>query len=113
MSAIEKLLEQQARVPEHSAPWMVAEQLMDICRREPHSAQLIDQDLDNPEMGIVQAEAQIRAYSDANRKGATCFCVTPIQAEKILREFYGLPENGEQGSRSGGGKVLDLADFFG
>lgn len=113
MSAIEKLLEQQAHVPEHSAPWMVAEQLMDICRREPHSAQLIDQDLDNPEMGIVQAEAEIRAYSDANREGATCFCVTPIQAEKILREFYGLPENGGNGSSSGGGKVLDLADFFG
>ena len=113
MSAIEKLLEQQARVPEYSAPWMVAEQLMDICRREPHSAQLIDQDLDNPEMGIVQAEAKIRAYSDANRKGATCFCVTPIQAEKILREFYGLPENGGNGSSSGGGKFLDLADFFG
>ena len=66
-----------------------------------------------PEMGIVQAEAQIRAYSDANRKGATCFCVTPIRAEKILREFYGLPENGGKGSSSGGGKVLDLADFFG
>lgn len=113
MSAIEKLLEQQARVPEYSAPWMVAEQLMDICRREPHSAQLIDQDLDNPEMGIVQAEAEIRAYSDANRKGATCFCVTPIQAEKILREFYGLPENGGNGSSTDGGKVLDLADFFG
>ena len=113
MSAIEKLLEQQARVPEYSAPWMVAEQLMDICRREPHSAQLIDQDLDNPEMGIVQAEAQIRAYSDANRKGATCFCVTPIQAEKILREFYGLPDSGGRGSSTGDGKVLDLADFFG
>jgi hypothetical protein len=113
VSAIEKLLEQQARVPEYSAPWMVAEQLMDICRREPHSAQLIDQDLDNPEMGIVQAEAKIRAYSDANRKGAKCFCVTPIQAEKILREFYGLPENGGQGSRAGGENVLNLADFFG
>lgn len=82
MSAIEKLLEQQARVPEYSAPWMVAEQLMDICRREPHSAQLIDQDLDNPEMGIVQAEAKIRAYSDANHKGATCFCVTPDSGGK-------------------------------
>ena len=59
--AISLLQEQQSRVKERSAPWMVAEQLMDICRREPHSAELIARDLENPEMGIVQAEKKIKA----------------------------------------------------
>ena len=36
--AIELLEEQQRKVKERSAPWLVAEQLKDICRREPHSA---------------------------------------------------------------------------
>ena len=36
--AIELLEEQQRKLKERSAPWMVAEQLKDICRREPHSA---------------------------------------------------------------------------
>ena len=36
--AIQMLREQQSKVPERSAQWMVAEQLMDICRQEPASA---------------------------------------------------------------------------
>ena len=45
--AIELLEEQQRKVKERSAPWMVAEQLKDICRREPHSAEILAQDLEN------------------------------------------------------------------
>ena len=39
--AIFLLREQQSKVKERSGPWMVAEQLMDLCRREPKSAELI------------------------------------------------------------------------
>lgn len=67
--AMDKLQAQQSKVKERSAPWMVAEQLMDICRREPESAALIAQDLENPEMGIVQAEQKIKAYADAHKTG--------------------------------------------
>ncbi len=63
--AVQKLREQQSKVKERSAPWMVAEQLMDICRREPLSAKLIAQDLESPEMGIVQAEQKIKAFAEA------------------------------------------------
>ena len=45
--AIELLNEQQSKVKERSAPWMVAEQLKDICRREPESAELLAKDLEN------------------------------------------------------------------
>ena len=85
--AVAKLREQQGRVKVHSAAWTVAEQLIEICRREPGSAALIAQDLDNPDMDITHAEGQIKAYADANRKGAKCFCVSPAQAEGILRKF--------------------------
>ena len=46
--AIKLLNEQQSKVKERSAPWMVAEQLKDICRREPESAELLAKDLENP-----------------------------------------------------------------
>lgn len=36
--AIALLNEQQSKVKERSAPWMVAEQLKDICRQEPDIA---------------------------------------------------------------------------
>ncbi|MBC5733962.1 hypothetical protein [Lawsonibacter hominis] len=111
MSAIEKLGAQQSQVPARSAPWMVAEQLMDICRREPECAELIAQDLDNPDMSIVEAEKQIKAFADSHRTGKFS-CVTPSEADRILREFYGLPEAG-MGAEAPGVIGLDLADFLG
>ncbi len=109
--AMDKLRAQQSKVKERSAPWMVAEQLMDICRREPESAALIAQDLENPEMGIVQAEQKIKAYADAHKTG-NFSCVSPAEAEDILRKFYGLPKPGaEQNPRAA--VSVDLADFFG
>lgn len=109
--AMDKLRAQQSKVKERSAPWMVAEQLMDICRREPENAALIAQDLDNPEMGIVQAERKIKAYADAHKTG-NFSCVSPAEAEDILRKFYGLPKPGaEQNPRAA--VSVDLADFFG
>lgn len=109
--ATEMLNEQQRSVKERSAPWMVAEQLKDICRREPESAELIAQDLDNPDMSIVEAEKQIKAFADSHRTGKFS-CVTPSEADRILREFYGLPEPG-MGGEAPGVIGLDLADFWG
>ena len=107
--AISLLQEQQSKVKERSASWMVAEQLMDICRREPHSAELIARDLENPEMGIIQAEKKIKAYADSHKTGGFS-CVTPSEAEEILREFYGL---GAAGANAGDApKLLSLADFL-
>ena len=95
MTAIEKLREQQAKVKERSPQWMVAEQLIDICRNEPKSAELLEKDLDVKEMSIVKAEEKIKAFADKHKTGNFA-CVTPAEAEDILRKFYGLPERGAE-----------------
>ena len=107
---IERLNEQQRNVTERSAPWMVAEQLKAICRREPESAELIVKDLENPEMSIIQAEKKIKAFADSHKTGNFA-CVTLSEAEEILREFYGL---GAAAALTCGDapKVLNLADFL-
>ena len=74
---------------EGSPVWMVGEQLKDICRSEPHSAELVAQDLDVPEMSLANCEKKIKAYADKHRKGNFA-CVVPSVAERIIREFYGL-----------------------
>lgn len=89
--AIAAIEEQQAKVKARSPQWMVGEQLKDICRREPKSAELIAQDLTVKEMSITEAEKKIKAFADKNKIGNFA-CVTPIEADKILREFYGLPD---------------------
>lgn len=110
MSAIDKLREQQSKVTARGPQWMVAEQLMDICRAEPICAALLDQDLDVEAMSITEAEKKIKAYADAHKTGSFA-CVTPVEADRILREFYGLPQRGEPGRDAILG--LDLADFWG
>ena len=129
MSYVEKAIaaieEQQAKVNARSEQWMVGEQLKDICRHEPGCAELIYQDLQVEKMSITEAEKKIKAFADKNKTGNFA-CVTPMEADRILREFYGLPERFEDGGAPERGeesqetenrnreerKVLDLADFL-
>ena len=88
--AIQAIEAQQAKMKERSPQWMVGEQLKDICQREPRSAELIVHDLENESMSITEAEKKIKAYADKHKTG-NFSCVTPAEADSILREFYGLP----------------------
>lgn len=122
IAAIEK---QQTEVKERSPQWMVGEQLKDICRREPQNAELILQDLSVKEMSITAAEKKIKAFADKNKTGNFA-CVTPMEADRILREFYGLgegftesipPERGEESQETetrntNARKIIDLDAFF-
>lgn len=110
--AIARLEAQQAKVKPRSPQWMVGEQLKDICRHEPRSAELIAQDLENTSMSITEAEKKIKAYADSHKSG-NFSCVTPIEAERILREFYGLPNPDEvKTPPSPAKKLVDLTDFL-
>lgn len=91
--AISAIEAQQAKVKARSPQWMVGEQLKDICRCEPASAELIAQDLSNESMSITEAEKQIKSFADSHRSGSFA-CVIPAEADRILREFYGLPAAG-------------------
>lgn len=110
--AIEKLRAQQAKVDEWSPVHMVAEQLIDICRNEPESAEIIAQDLDNEKMSIVEAEKKIKALADAHKPKDKSggVGVSPLAAEKALRDFYGLPQRDE--APPDDGKTLNFLDFM-
>lgn len=116
-AAIWAIEAQQAKVKLRSPQWMVGEQLKDICRHEARSAELIAQDLENTSMSITEAEKKIKTFADENRTG-NFSCVTSAEAERILREFYGLPEAAESAPaapeppvspKSG---ILNLEDFL-
>lgn len=123
MPAAKKIEKQQAKEKGRTATWMVGEQLKDIARREPESEELLDRDLDIPEMSIQQAEKKIKAWADAHKTGDFA-CVTPLEAERILREFYGLrtPSAGEgellpaaaaaASPKEGGNSIIDLGAFL-
>lgn len=109
--AIKAIEAQQEKLTPNSPQWVVGEQLKDICRREPSSAELILQDLQRKGMGLSDAEGKIRAYADAHRTGSFAF-VSPAVAEQILREFYGLPAAAAAAAPTPASGALDLSDFL-
>ncbi|MBQ2633088.1 MAG: hypothetical protein IJF88_00690 [Oscillospiraceae bacterium] len=132
--AVKKIEAQQPKTPD--AVWGVGEQLKDILRGEPGLAEIVCQDLDNKALSLAECERKIKALADKKRKkGASVVCVTPMEAEEVIRAFYGLPKRGRTspaallggtlpasgegrtggtvGSPAGEGKgVINLADFF-
>lgn len=109
--ALEAIEAQQAKESGRTAPWMVGEQLREICMREPKSAELIAQDLTTGGMSLREAEKKIKAYADKHRTGSFA-CVTPAEAEKIIREYFGLPAAGELPAVKPAKGEIDLAEFF-
>ena len=105
--AIERITAQQGG--ERTPVWMVGEQLKDILRREPHLAELVVQDLTVKEMSLTECEKKIRAFADKHKTGKFS-CVIPSEAERIIREFYGLNAPAPEGKS--GGIDLNLEDFL-
>lgn len=113
MNCIEKITAAQAGL-ENTDAWMVGEQLKDICR-DAACAQLVAEDLDNPDMGLKACAAKIKEWADEQHKTtkAGCICVTPNVAEGIIRKFYGLPEAAaEEAISQAPEKEVSLADLF-
>jgi hypothetical protein len=109
---IRKIEEQQKKLKEGDIAFYVGEQLKDICRSVPEQAELILHDLDNPEMSIKKAEAKIAEYA-RNHKSGGCGCCPPQEADRILRDFYGLaPASVSSAPAEEKSEIIDLADFF-
>ena len=98
---------------ERSAVWMVGEQLKDMVRGNESTAEILLTGLrENKEMTLAAAEKKIAERAKKNKVG-NCGCVTPAEAEDILREFFGLPERGTAAApQTERRKVVDLADFL-
>lgn len=112
MTVFEKIEAQQAKLKDTEPAWMVGEQLKDICRADPHCADIVAEDLENEAMSLEKAAAALKKYSDDNHGKARCFCITPKEAEQVLRKFYGLPEAGEQNAPPKSDGILSLDAFL-
>ena len=113
-----EMIEAQQKGKENTAPWMVGEQLKDICRTDPTCEQIVAEDLKQEGMGLEACEKQIKAWADKQKRKGNCVCVIPSVAEDIIRKFYGLPERvatkqsvptGEEVAES----ILGLSDLLG
>ena len=111
-----EIIELQQKGHEDKPRFMIGEQLKEIAEREPLSAELLERDIEIKEMNLEAAEKHFQEYSDKNHGKAKTFCITPKVAERLLREFYGLPipeENAhdkKEADSSAG--YIDLSSFL-
>jgi len=116
MSKLFDLIAEQQKGHETEPRFMIGEQLKEIAEREPLSAELLERDLEIEEMNLEAAEKHFQEHADRNHGKAKAFCITPKVAERLLREFYGLPipeenapEKKEADSSAG---YIDLSSFL-
>lgn len=115
MNVFEKIRNQQ-KGKEGEPSYMVGEQLKDICRREPESGAMIEKDLDTITLDTVANKLKARADELHQKQKGNCVCITPMEAERIIREAYGLPGaeqmEAQEQQKKADPDFLDLADFL-
>ena len=97
MKAIEEIKRQQSG-KENSTAWMIGMQLIDMIKAEPAISQIVEEDLQNPDMSLTKCADAMRKHADEihSKSKGNCVCITPAEAEKVIRKFYGLPDQTER-----------------
>lgn len=114
-----EMIEAQQKGLEDTTVFMVGEQLKDICRADLACAEIVAADLQQEAMSIANCEKKIKAYADEikTKKKLRCVGVSPMAADRIIRAFYGLPENAAETptapEQNSGTDMLDLDDLLG
>ena len=106
-SAIKAIEAQQPKL--RNDIWMVGEQLKDMIRSEPKWADMIEMDIKNKDQNLEAIAKKIRERASKNKTGSFG-CVTPMEAEEIIRATFCIPKREEREAPSG--KVISLEDFF-
>ena len=107
---------QQGRMAKGSAPWCVGEQLKEMLRDQPEAAGIVAADLEQAGMGLAECERKIADFAKAHKQGSIGFC-GPQDAERIIREFYGMPAAGNEREQAGKAapaarRTIRLTDFL-
>ena len=97
-----------------SPVWMCGEQLLEMITPDAAATKLVLDDLQHGGMSLQGCEANIRAFASKNGS-----CCTGTEAAKIIRKYFGLPEQTEApkpepaAPPAPAGNIVNLEDFFG
>ena len=114
MKELERIITDQQKGHKDDDVFMVGEQLKDMVRQDPIGIELLKRDLVMEGMCLKDAAKALRDFADKNHGSSKCFVITPVKAESILREFYGLSDRGSarMPSKSVQSNFLDLESFL-
>lgn len=101
---------QQASFEESSMQYFAAEVLKDVCQKDSMAADIIAQDLSVDDMDLKHAASSLYGYAKKNQQKG-CFGMSNSLAEKLLREFYKIPESGQSTPKPKNAPI-NLLDFL-
>lgn len=101
---------QQASFEESSVQYFTAEVLKDVCQKDNMAADIIAQDLSVDDMNLKHAALSLIEYAKKNKKDGG-FGMSNSLAEKILRQFYKIPESGQSTPKPKNAPI-NLLDFL-
>lgn len=113
---IAELERQRKEAPEGSLTKAVGDMLWGMVTGGGIAAEVVAQDLENKEMSLKKCADKLTAYAREHQK-AGCYWMPPEEAGRIIREFYGIPEEEAQETEEETEKrekraPLDLPDLF-
>ena len=109
VNAIAAIAKQQPK--QRNDVWMVGEQLKDLLKAEPQWADMVERDLENQGQKLEDVAKLIRERAQKNKTGSFG-CVTPMEADEIIRKVYGIPERGAAPEAPAADNLISLEDFF-
>ena len=91
--ATEQIQKQQSG-KDNSPAFVIGLHLIEMMKQDGRIEAILEEDLKNPEMSLEDCAKKLQAEADRIHRETkkNTVCLTPIQAEKIIRKFYGLPD---------------------
>lgn len=89
--------------------WMCGEQLLEMIGQDTATAKLVLDDMQHGGLSLTDCEKKIKAFAQKNWN----VCTGP-EAEKIIRDYFGLPERGpaKKPALEPAAEEISLEDFF-
>ena len=106
-----EMIASQQKGREGTDVFCAGEQLKEICRGSEEMSEIVVTDLEKPAMSIEMAVHGIRDFAAKHKVDRMGFC-GPMDAERILRNFYGLPDAAPYEAPTAAPQRVNLFDFI-
>lgn len=94
MNKATELIQKQQSGKVNTPAFVIGLHLIDMMKQDGRIASILEEDLQNPEMSLERCAQKLKDAADARHREtkSSTICITPTEAEKIIRKFYGLPD---------------------
>ena len=98
MNTAKELIEKQQSGKDNTPAFVIGLHLIDMMKQDGRIEAILAEDLQNPDMSLERCAGKLKEAADEkhSKTKSSCIVLTPAEAEKIIRKFYGLPDAEER-----------------